>query len=92
MRVDPGLFARIYAGLGEKDQAFEWLERAYSDRPSLAAFAKGGPLVGSFAFRLAVQRVPAQDGLAGMKQGGDRTGRYAPERFLQTEELYHTAA
>jgi len=24
--------ARIYAGLGEKDKAFEWLEKAYEDR------------------------------------------------------------
>ena len=24
--------ARIYAGLGEKDKAFEWLEKAYEER------------------------------------------------------------
>ena len=24
--------ARIYAGLGEKDKAFEWLEKSYEDR------------------------------------------------------------
>ena len=24
--------ARIYAGLGEKDKAFEWLEKGYEDR------------------------------------------------------------
>ncbi len=30
--VAPYNVAVIYAGLGEKDKAFEWLERAYSDR------------------------------------------------------------
>lgn len=31
--VAPAHFAIIYAGLGEKDRAFEWLEKAYKDRP-----------------------------------------------------------
>jgi serine/threonine-protein kinase len=32
-------FAQIYAGLGDKDQAFQWLERSYQDRsPDLAYF------------------------------------------------------
>jgi serine/threonine protein kinase len=30
--VPAGFRARIYAGLGEKDPAFEWLEKAYADR------------------------------------------------------------
>jgi serine/threonine protein kinase/tetratricopeptide (TPR) repeat protein len=30
--VDPWMVAGIYAGLGEKDKAIEWLERAYKDR------------------------------------------------------------
>ena len=30
--IPPMNFAIIYAGLGEKDQAFEWLEKAYKDR------------------------------------------------------------
>jgi serine/threonine protein kinase/tetratricopeptide (TPR) repeat protein len=30
--VSAGFRARIYAGLGEKDLAFEWLEKAYADR------------------------------------------------------------
>jgi len=30
--VDPMFMARIYAGLGEKDLAFEWLEKAYQVR------------------------------------------------------------
>ena len=27
-------FAIIYAGLGDKDRAFEWLEKGYDERPS----------------------------------------------------------
>ena len=30
--VAPYNVAVIYAGLGEKDQAFDWLDRAYKDR------------------------------------------------------------
>lgn len=34
VRVDPGHFAVVYTGLGETDQAFEWLNKGYTDRPS----------------------------------------------------------
>ncbi len=30
--VSPYLIAVVYAGLGDKDQAFAWLEKAYQDR------------------------------------------------------------
>jgi hypothetical protein len=33
-RVPPLEFAFIYADLGEKEQAFEWLEKAYEERSS----------------------------------------------------------
>ena len=32
---EPYIFAQIYARLGEKDQSFEWLERAYESRNQL---------------------------------------------------------
>ena len=32
--VSPDAFAMIYAGLGEKDRVFEWLEKGYDERPS----------------------------------------------------------
>jgi tetratricopeptide (TPR) repeat protein len=32
--VDAANFAVIYTGLGDKDQAFQWLDRGYNDRPS----------------------------------------------------------
>jgi TolB-like protein/tetratricopeptide (TPR) repeat protein len=36
-RVSPRAFAAVYAALGEKDQAFHWLEQAYQQRcPTLA--------------------------------------------------------
>ena len=31
--IRPQFFAVVYAGLGENDRAFEWLDRAYPDRP-----------------------------------------------------------
>jgi serine/threonine-protein kinase len=38
--VSPFLVAILYAGLGDKDQAFAWLEKAYQDRSSLMAQLK----------------------------------------------------
>jgi serine/threonine-protein kinase len=35
--VSPFLLAIVYAGLGEKDQAFAWLEKAYEQRDGLMA-------------------------------------------------------
>jgi hypothetical protein len=35
--VAPYNVAVIYAGLGEKDKAFDWLNRAYDDRSYLLA-------------------------------------------------------
>ena len=35
--------ARIYAGLGEKDKAFEWLEKGYEDR-SIGTHIKVDPI------------------------------------------------
>jgi hypothetical protein len=39
--VAPYNIALIYAGLGDKDQAFAWLERAYDDRSSLLVLYMG---------------------------------------------------
>jgi serine/threonine-protein kinase len=33
--VSPTIFAIVYIGLGEKDQAFTWLERAYEERSGM---------------------------------------------------------
>ncbi|MGH9316440.1 MAG: tetratricopeptide repeat protein, partial [Thermoanaerobaculia bacterium] len=35
--------ALTYAGLGEKDRAFEWLEKAYQERSTLLAYLKMDP-------------------------------------------------
>jgi tetratricopeptide (TPR) repeat protein len=43
IRVDPGVFAIVYAGLGDKDRAFEWLTKGYDDRPSTAMRIKVEP-------------------------------------------------
>lgn len=38
-------FGLVYAGLGEKDQAFRWLERAYQDRAQELSRLKVDPLL-----------------------------------------------
>jgi hypothetical protein len=40
----PSEIARVYAFRGEKDRAFEWLERAYKARDEDLYFIKGDPL------------------------------------------------
>ncbi len=33
-------FAMVYAGLGQKDQAFDWLEKAYQERSNYLIFLR----------------------------------------------------
>jgi tetratricopeptide (TPR) repeat protein len=40
---EPGIIAVIYTGLGEKDQAFKWLEKAYEYRSSIMICLKVEP-------------------------------------------------
>ena len=41
--VSPYLFAVIYLGLGDKDQAFVWLDKAFQDRSSFLIWLKVEP-------------------------------------------------
>jgi tetratricopeptide (TPR) repeat protein len=41
--VTPPALANVYIGLGEKDQAFFWLEKAYQDRSNYLAYLKVFP-------------------------------------------------
>jgi TolB-like protein/thioredoxin-like negative regulator of GroEL len=41
--VSPYFVAIVHAGRGDKDQAMEWLERAYEDRSEMLAWLKVGP-------------------------------------------------
>jgi eukaryotic-like serine/threonine-protein kinase len=41
--VSPYLLAGVYTGLGEKEQAIEWLEKAYEERDSLLPWIKVSP-------------------------------------------------
>jgi tetratricopeptide (TPR) repeat protein len=43
--VSKYFIARIYAALGEKDKAFEWMERAYSDRDESETWLKVDPMM-----------------------------------------------
>jgi TolB-like protein/Tfp pilus assembly protein PilF len=41
--VSPYFIAIVHAGRGEKDEALEWLEKAYADRSEMLAWLKVGP-------------------------------------------------
>jgi serine/threonine-protein kinase len=42
--ISPYLFAIVYAGLGDKEQAFAWLDKAYQDRSFFLIWLKVEPL------------------------------------------------
>ena len=43
--VTPMALVYVYIGLGNKDQAFVWLEKAYGERSNHIAFFKVSPVV-----------------------------------------------
>ena len=43
--VTPAALVNVYIGLGDKDQAFVWLEKAYQERSNFVAFLKVFPLL-----------------------------------------------
>ena len=45
--VSPSSFAIVYIGLGDKDQAFAWLEKAYEDRSTFLTEFKVEPMFDS---------------------------------------------
>jgi TolB-like protein/Flp pilus assembly protein TadD len=59
--VPPYNLAMVYAGLGEKDAAFEWLEKAYQDRSIWLLFLKVHPMFNDLRpdprFRSLVERM-----------------------------------
>jgi len=45
--VAPTNFAKVYIGLGDKDQAFAWLEKGYQEHDFWLTFLKGDPIFDS---------------------------------------------
>ena len=43
--VTPAALANVYIGLGDKDQTFVWLEKAYEERSNYLAYLKVFPIV-----------------------------------------------
>lgn len=43
--IPPTYFAIVYAGLGEKEKALDWLERAYDDRADLLTWVNVEPML-----------------------------------------------
>jgi len=42
--ISPCVFAMVHAGLGEKDEAFEWLEKAYGSRDFILTLLQVEPM------------------------------------------------
>jgi len=63
--VTPAALANVYVGLGDKDQAFVWLEKAYQERSNYIAYLKVFPLLDPIRsdprFADLVQRVGLRD-------------------------------
>jgi tetratricopeptide (TPR) repeat protein len=66
--VQPHTIALIYIGLGDTDKAFEWLERAFSDKSSTLTYIKVAPFFDSLRvvpqFEEMVRRMGLQAGKA----------------------------
>jgi Flp pilus assembly protein TadD len=45
--VAPSNFAKVYIGLGDKDQALAWLEKGFPQRDFWLSFLKGDPMFDS---------------------------------------------
>ena len=58
--------ARVYMGLGETDQAFEWLEKAYEERVRAISISSVAAL-GPFARRPSLPRPPSPHEFPGVK-------------------------
>src|SRR4029079_15816289 len=43
--VTPAAFVNVYIGLGDKEQAFVWLEKAFEERSNFVAYLKVFPLL-----------------------------------------------
>jgi hypothetical protein len=43
----PETIATVYAGLGDRDKAFEWLEKAYQERSPRLTWLKVEPMLDS---------------------------------------------
>lgn len=43
--VTPAALVNVYIGLGDKDKAFEWLEKAYQERSNFVAYLKVFPIL-----------------------------------------------
>jgi tetratricopeptide (TPR) repeat protein len=90
--VTPPALANVYIGLGEKDQAFFWLEKAYQDRSNYLAYLKVFPGVRLAALRPAVRRPFAPPGarvinLELFRADGRELYYYTPERKLMSVEV-----
>lgn len=45
--ISPYLFAVVYCGLGDKDQTFAWLDKAYQERSAFLIWLKVEPIFDS---------------------------------------------
>jgi tetratricopeptide (TPR) repeat protein len=88
--ISDSLFAEAYIGLGEKDEAMAWLERAYEEHDQWMVYIKAYPgwdaLRSESRFQAFVRRMNFPPWITALKQSPfRRTGdRNAPEHMVVT--------
>ncbi len=70
--VSPCRMAAIYAGLGEKEQAFAWLDRAYEERDGWLVWLNLDPVLDPVRSDKRFKRLLKKVGLAGAAQPASR--------------------
>jgi serine/threonine protein kinase/Tfp pilus assembly protein PilF len=61
--VQPSYIAMLYTGLGDRDEAFEWLEKAYTSRDDRLVFVMTDPLMDSLGSDPRFQNLARRIGL-----------------------------
>lgn len=61
-------FAEIYAGLGDKDEAFQWLEKCYQDRSDDLVFFRIDPILDNLRSDPRFEQFARRAGLADLQK------------------------
>ena len=73
--VSPACFAVVYIGMGDRNQAFQWIDKAYQEHAPLLARLKSEPLVDSLRSDPRFNRIVAR-----LKFPAEQTAAAAPNK------------